>query len=74
VPHAPMNASDVDSIVRDVIVHYGLPFTVVGVAESPAGWNIQVRAGTGGLLRFAIPHGRPTATRIAIQQHLERHS
>jgi hypothetical protein len=69
-----MDASEVDAIVRDVIVHNGLPFTVLSVAASPAGWNIQVRAGTGGLLRFAIPHGRPTAMRIAIQQHLEAKS
>jgi hypothetical protein len=69
-----MNASDVDSIVRDVIAHNGQPFTVLCVTESPAGWNIQVRAGTSGLLRFAIPHGRPTTTRIAIHQHLEAKS
>jgi hypothetical protein len=69
-----MDASEVDAIVRDVIVHNGLPFTVLSVTASPAGWDVQVRAGTGGLLRFAIPHGRPTAIRIAIQQHLEAKS
>jgi hypothetical protein len=69
-----MNASEVDAIVRDVIVHHGLPFTVLSVTASPSGWNIQVRTGTGGLLCFAIHHGRPTAMRTAIQQHLEARS
>jgi hypothetical protein len=66
-----MTASEIDAIVRNVIVHHGLPFTVLSVTESPAGWNIEVRDGADRLLRFAIPHGRPTATRTAIQEHLE---
>jgi hypothetical protein len=48
-----------------------LPFAVLSVVESPAGWNIQVRAGTGGVVRFSIPAGRPLAMRIAIQEKLE---
>ena len=47
-----MNTTEVDALVRSVIVHLGLPFAVVSVVESPAGWNIQVRAGTGGTVRF----------------------
>jgi len=66
-----MNTSGVDAILRDVIIERGLPFTVLSVIESPAGWNIQVRAGTGGLMRFSVPNGRPVAIRVAIQQKLE---
>ena len=66
-----MNTTDVDALVRNVIVHLGLPFAVLSVVESPTGWNIQVRAGTGGIVRFGILAGRPLAMRIAIQEKLE---
>jgi hypothetical protein len=66
-----MNTTGVDAILRDVIIQLGLPFTVLSIIESPAGWNIQVRAGTGGLMRFSVPNGRPVAIRVAIQQKLE---
>ena len=66
-----MNTTQVDAIVRDVIVHLGLPFAVLSIDESPAGWNIVVRAGTGGLVRFGVAGGRPLAVRVAIQEHLE---
>ena len=66
-----MSTTEVDALVRSVIVHLGLPFAVLSVVKSPAGWNIQVRAGTGGVVRFSIPAGRPLAMRIAIQEKLE---
>jgi len=66
-----MKTAEVDAIVRSVIVHLGLPFSVLSVLESPTGWNIQVRAGTGGVVRFAVFDGRPVAMRVAIQERLE---
>jgi hypothetical protein len=66
-----MNTSEVDALVRSVIVHLGLPFAVLSVIESPAGWNIQVRAGTEGVVRFTVNDGRPIAMRSAIQEKLE---
>jgi hypothetical protein len=36
-----MNTTEVDTLVRSVIVHLGLPFAVLSVFESPAGWNIE---------------------------------
>ena len=66
-----MKTTEVDAIVRSVIVHLGLPFSVMSVVESPTGWNIQVRAGTGGVVRFAVFDGRPLAMRVAIQERLE---
>lgn len=38
-----MNATEVELLVRGVLVHLGLPFTVLSVIGSPAGWNIVVR-------------------------------
>ena len=66
-----MKTAEVDAMLRSVIVHFGLPFSVMSVVESPTGWNIQVRAGTGGVVRFAVFDGRPVAMRVAIQERLE---
>ena len=66
-----MTATEVEALVRSVITHLGLPFAVLSVVESAAGWNIQVRADTGAVVRFSIPAGRPLAMRIAIQEKLE---
>jgi hypothetical protein len=66
-----MNTTEVDALVRSVIVHFGLPFAVLSVAETPAGWNIQVRAGTGAVVRFTVLGSRPLAMRLAIQERLE---
>jgi hypothetical protein len=66
-----MTATEVEALVRSVITHLGLPFAVLSVVASPARWNIRVRAGTGGVVRFSIPAGRPLAMRIAIQEKLE---
>jgi hypothetical protein len=66
-----MNTTEVSALVRSVITDLGLPFAVLSVVESPAGWNIQVRAGTGGLVRFTVFGSRPLAIRTAIQDKLE---
>jgi len=69
-----MNSREVDDMVRGVIIHLGLPFTVLSIIESPAGWNILLRAGVGGLTRLRVPAGRPSAMRVAIQNQLEARS
>ena len=66
-----MNATEVELLVRGVITHNGLPFTVISVNASPTGWNIVVRGVTGGLLRFNLIGGRPVSMRVAIQEKLE---
>ena len=66
-----MNATEIELLVRDVITHQGLPFTVLSVNASPTGWNIVVRAGTGGIVRFTLIGGRPVSMRTAIQERLE---
>ena len=66
-----MNATEVELLVRGVITHIGLPFTVISVNGSPTGWNIVVRGATGSLLRFNVIGGRPVSMRVAIQEKLE---
>jgi hypothetical protein len=66
-----VNQSEVEMMVRHVIVHLGLPFAVLSVAGSPAGWSIRVRAATGGIVCFTVVGGRPLSLRAAIQEKLE---
>ena len=66
-----MNTTEVETMVRSVIVHLGLPFSVLSVVGSPAGWNIRVRAATGGTVAFTVVGGRPLSMRAAIQERLE---
>ena len=65
-----MNATEVELLVRSVILQLGLSSTVLSVGGSPAGWNISVRAVTGGVVRFTVVGGRPIAMRAAIQEKL----
>ena len=65
-----MNATEVELLVRGVILQLGLPLTVLSVGGSPAGWNIRVRAVTGGVVRFTVVGARPIAMRAAIQEKL----
>ena len=66
-----MTGIEVKAMVHDVIMHYGLPFTVLSVVGSPVAWQILVRGGRVGLVRFAVPGGRPLGMRVAIQERLE---
>ena len=66
-----MNDTDVEALVQSVIGQLGLPFAVLSVIESPVGWNIRVRAGTGGTVSFAVASGRPLSMRVAIREKLE---
>jgi hypothetical protein len=55
-----INTTEVDALVRSVIVHLGLPFAVLSVVESPAVEHRGPR-GTGGVVRFTVLGGRPLA-------------
>jgi hypothetical protein len=65
-----MNATEVELLVRGVIGQLGLPFTVLSVIGSPAGWSIVVRGGAADVMRFTLAGGRPAAMRAAIQETL----
>jgi len=67
-----MTTAEVEVLVRDVIVHFGLPFTVVSVIGSPIRWNVQVRGdGTSRIVSFAVAGVRSAAIRAAVQEQLE---
>ena len=66
-----MNATNVQSLVRSVIVMFGLPFAVVSVFGSPAGWKVVVRAGTGEIVRFTVADGERDDMRSTIREALQ---
>lgn len=66
-----MNATEVTAIVKDVIVHYALPFTLVSVTGSERRWDILVRAESGRTIPLDVADGRPHSVREAVQQKLE---
>ena len=66
-----MTKHDVERLVRNVIVERGFGCTLLSVCGASAGWNVMVRAGTGGLVRFALSTHRAIAARVAIEEILE---
>ena len=66
-----MTTAEVEALVRNVIIHFGLPFTVLSVVGSPIGWNVTVRSsGTERVVSFAVADVRPAAIRAAVEQKL----
>jgi hypothetical protein len=68
-----MTHDEMAALVRDVCIHHGLPFELVGITASPVGWTVRVR-GTGGMVEFNIYDGRPLAMRVAIHERLQAES
>ena len=66
-----MTTADVERMVRSVIVERGLPCSLLSVTGAPKGWNVMVRAGAGGMVRFAVSSQRPIAARATFQDMLE---
>ena len=66
-----MTTLEVEHLVRTVIVERGLPFALLSVNGSPAGWNIEVRAANRGVVRLHLVGSRPTAMRVDVQEALE---
>ena len=66
-----MTTLEVEHLVRTVIVERGLPFALLSVNGSPAGWNIEVRAANSGVVRLHLVGSRPMAMRIDLQDALE---
>jgi hypothetical protein len=69
-----MNATEVERLVRHVIVERALPFTLLTVSRVPTGWHIAVRGETGEVVRFPLGDGRPVDMRTVIQDTLEAQS
>ena len=66
-----MTTLEVEHLVRTVIVERGLPFALLSMNGSPAGWNIEVRAANSGVVRLHLVGSRAMAMRIDIQEALE---
>ncbi|HEY6214894.1 MAG TPA: hypothetical protein VIW45_21525 [Vicinamibacterales bacterium] len=67
-----MTTAEVDALVRDVLVHFGLPFTLASVVSAPVGWNVKIcESGTGRVVSFSVAGARPADIRAAVQQKLE---
>jgi hypothetical protein len=66
-----MTTADVETIVRGVVVQYGLPFTVLAVAPASNAWHIELRDSSGGSVSLAVRGATPVALRIAVQEQLE---
>jgi hypothetical protein len=66
-----MTTLEVEHLVRTVIVERGLPFALLSVNGSPAGWNIEVRAANSGVVCLRLVGSRPMAMRIDLQDALE---
>jgi hypothetical protein len=66
-----MTRADVERLIKNVIVERGFGCTLLSVSDAATGWNVLVRAGTGGLVRFAVPTQRATAAREVIEESLE---
>ena len=66
-----MTAGRVHALVRSVIVMFALPFAVMSVYDSLAGWRVTVRAGTGEYVRFTLAGGPAEDMRWEIRRMLE---
>jgi hypothetical protein len=66
-----MTTTDVRSLVRSVIVTYGLPFAVMSVVDSLDGWKIAVHAGNGEILQFIVEASECDEMRSKIRRTLE---
>lgn len=66
-----MNITEVELLVRGVIVHRGLPFTLTSVSPGRDGWTVVVRGERGEVVQFALVGNRAVALRTAIQDKLE---
>ena len=66
-----MNIAELELLVRGVILHRGLPFTLTSVSGSVGGWTVLVRGERGDVVRFTLIGDRAVAMRVAIQEQLE---
>jgi hypothetical protein len=66
-----MTTIQVTAIVKDVIVHYALPFTFISVTGAERRWEILVRTESGKTIPLSVADGRPSYVRETIQEMLE---
>jgi hypothetical protein len=66
-----MTVIEMKLLVRSVITIFAMPFAIVSVVATAAGWKVMVRASTGGLVRFMIPAGEPDSMRGTVRRRLQ---
>jgi hypothetical protein len=66
-----MTITKLEALMRNIILHRRLPFTVHSVSEAGHAWLIVVRDDAGATLSMTVPAGRPLDIRSAIQERLE---
>jgi len=66
-----MTVIEMKLLVRSVITIFAMPFAIVSVVASAAGWNVMVRAGTGDIVRFNILADEPDTMRGAVRRRLQ---
>lgn len=66
-----MTVIEMKLLVRSVITIFALPFAIVSVVATAAGWRVMVRAGTGGIVRFTISADEPNSMRGAVRRRLQ---
>jgi hypothetical protein len=63
--------TEMEALVRSIIVHHGFPFGAVSVIETPDGWQVVARTASGGNVAFAVPDSGAAAIRVAVKERLE---
>jgi hypothetical protein len=66
-----MTTAKLEALMRNLILHRRLPFTLHSVAAGDNAWHVVVLDDTGAKLTMTVPGGRPLDIRSAIQERLE---
>jgi hypothetical protein len=66
-----MTTAKLEALMRNLILHRRLPFTLHSVSAAADAWHIVVCDDAGATLALTVPAGRPLDIRSAIQERLE---
>ena len=66
-----MTTASLEALLRNIILHRQLPFSVQSVSPAVNGWHIVVCDDAGATLSLTVPAGRPMDIRTAFQERLE---
>ena len=66
-----MTTASLEALMRNVIRHRRLPFTLHSVSGVLDAWHIVVCDAAGATLSLTVPAGRPVDVRSAVQDRLE---
>ena len=66
-----MTTASLEALMRNIIRHRRLPFTLHSVSGAVDAWHIVVRDTAGAMMSLTVAAGRPIDIRSAIQERLE---